>query len=182
MYISVWVCQCVCRCGVWVCLCDVLVWCVGVRCGSGVIRGSVDVTCGSVGVQERDSLREQLIQGQMARAEEAQEMLQLRNKLAVMSKRLVGLEQQALLKNETHSGSHANVPEWAETNDRVFHDLRQEPHVSGWIERKELIMCYVSGWVGRKELIIMSHYFLLPSPLSPLPLLSLSLSFLFCHL
>ena len=84
--------------------------------------------------QEFDVLREQLISGQMTRAQQAEEIVLLRNELAVARKRLVKLESQDSTERETRGESiAAAVPEWAETNGHggVTSLAGQEPHVSG---------------------------------------------------
>ena len=77
-------------------------------------------------------MREQLIAGQLTRAEQAEEIVLLRNELAVTRKKLVKLESQDEVGKDTRGRSEAAVPEWAETNGHVTVMVGvQEPHVRG---------------------------------------------------
>lgn len=77
-------------------------------------------------------MREQLIAGQLTRAEQAEEIVLLRNELAVTRKKLAKLESHDEVGKDSRGRSEAAVPEWAETNGHgaVFAGA-QEAHVSG---------------------------------------------------
>lgn len=77
-------------------------------------------------------MREQLIAGQLTRAEQAEEIVLLRNELAVTRKKLVKLESPGEVGKNSRGRSEAAVPEWAETNGHgAVLAGAQEPHVSG---------------------------------------------------
>ena len=77
-------------------------------------------------------MREPLIACQLTRAEQAEEIVLLRNELAVTRKKLVKPESQDEVGKDTQGRSAAVVPEWAETNGHstVMAGV-QEPHVRG---------------------------------------------------
>lgn len=79
-------------------------------------------------LQEFDSLREQLIHGQLTRAQQAEEIVLLRNDLAIARRKLLKLESQSVEGKDQREGTVASVPEWAETNG---HGAKQETDVSG---------------------------------------------------
>lgn len=88
-------------------------------------------------LQEFDSLREQLINGQLTRAQQAEEIVLLRNELAVTRKKLTKLESESVGEKGQREGNvAAAVPEWAETNGH-----RQETHVSGCGYGRGLTTC-----------------------------------------
>lgn len=79
--------------------------------------------------QEYDVLMEQLITGQVTRAQQAEEILLLRNELAITRKKLIKLETQEATGQEQRNVGV--VPQWAETNGHAPASNTQEPHVSG---------------------------------------------------
>lgn len=74
-------------------------------------------------------LMEQLITGQVTRAQQAEEILLLRNELAITRKKLIKLETQEATGQEQRNVGV--VPQWAETNGHAPASSTQEPHVSG---------------------------------------------------
>ncbi len=65
----------------------------------------------------------------MTRAEQAEEIVLLRNELAGTRKKLAKLESQNVTERDERGATPAVVPEWAETNGH--RNPAQEPHVSG---------------------------------------------------
>ncbi len=69
---------------------------------------------------------EELISGRVTHAQDGEEIVQLRNELAVTRKKLTKLESQGV--DDHREQNTAAVPEWAETNG---HQSGHESHVRG---------------------------------------------------